>query len=89
MPFIWDDNQYMLVDEADDYDKNRFVIARKLFVTLNKKDEDEDESQVIHFHSRKCLEKFLTVNTNASFFIGKFAIHGALYRTKFSEVRSN
>lgn len=45
MPFIWDDNQYMLVDEADEYDKNRFVITRKLFVTLNKK--DEDESQVV------------------------------------------
>lgn len=43
MPFIWDDNQYMLVDEADEYDRNRFVIARKLFITLNKKDEDDSQ----------------------------------------------
>lgn len=45
MPFLWDDNQYMLVDEADEYDKNRFVVARKLYVTLNKK--DDDDSQVV------------------------------------------
>lgn len=47
MPFLWDDNQYKLVDEDDEYDKGRFVIARKLFVTLNKK--DDDESQVGEF----------------------------------------
>lgn len=43
MPLIWDDNQYMLIDEDDEYDKNRFVIARKLFITFNKKDDDETQ----------------------------------------------
>lgn len=38
MPFIWDDNQYMLLDEEDQYDKSRFVIARKLFITRNRED---------------------------------------------------
>lgn len=33
MPFIWDDGKYLLVDELEQYDKSRFVIARKLFVT--------------------------------------------------------
>lgn len=36
MPFIWDDNQYHFVDDEDEYDKNRFVVVRKLFITLNK-----------------------------------------------------
>lgn len=38
MPFIWDDNQYFLKDDEDTWDKSRFVIARKLFVTPNKED---------------------------------------------------
>lgn len=38
MPFIWDDNQYQLVDDEEEYDKSRFVIARKLFVSMNKED---------------------------------------------------
>lgn len=38
MPFIWDDNQYLLVDDEEKYDTNRYVIARKLFVTLTKED---------------------------------------------------
>lgn len=40
MPFIWDDNLYHFVDDEDEYDKSRFVIVRKLFVTLNKDEED-------------------------------------------------
>lgn len=43
MPLIWDDNQYQLIDDDDEYDKNRFVIARKLFVTLNKKDDGKSQ----------------------------------------------
>lgn len=35
MPIIWDDQKYQLVDEQEEYDKKRFVIARKLFVELN------------------------------------------------------
>lgn len=38
MPFIWDDNQYLLVDDEDEYDRSRYVIARKLFVSLAKED---------------------------------------------------
>lgn len=33
MPFIWDDLDYMMIDETEKYDRSRFVIARKLFVT--------------------------------------------------------
>lgn len=33
MPFIWDDQKYLMVSEQEDYNKNRFVIVRKLFVT--------------------------------------------------------
>lgn len=40
MPFIWDDNQYFLVDDEDEYDRSRFVIARKLFITPNKEDSE-------------------------------------------------
>lgn len=50
MPLIWDDNQYKLIDEEDEYDKNRFVIARKLFVTLNKKDDDESQVEYDNIH---------------------------------------
>lgn len=34
MPFIWDDNQYYFIDYEDEYETNRFVITRKLFITL-------------------------------------------------------
>lgn len=61
MPLIWDDNQYMLVDENDEYDKNRFVIARKLFVTLNKK--DNEESQVYFNCNQPKFEYQNFVNT--------------------------
>lgn len=43
MPFIWDDNKYLFVDDEDEYDKDRFVIVRKIYVTLNK---DEVELSV-------------------------------------------
>lgn len=33
MPFVWDDQNYYLKDEEEEYDKSRFVIVRKLFVT--------------------------------------------------------
>ncbi|XP_055297566.1 uncharacterized protein LOC129566055 [Sitodiplosis mosellana] len=32
MPFIWDDSEWMLIDNEDSYDKSRFVVARKLCV---------------------------------------------------------
>ena len=32
MPFIWDDFEWILVDDDDPYDKSRFVVARKLLV---------------------------------------------------------
>lgn len=35
MPFIWDDERYSWVDEDEKYDKKRFVVVRKLFVTPN------------------------------------------------------
>lgn len=41
MPFIWDDDKYQLVDNDDEYDKNRFVVARKLFISLK-----DDETAV-------------------------------------------
>lgn len=47
MPLIWDDNQYMLIDDDDKYDENRFVIAKKLFVTINKKDDDDTQVFII------------------------------------------
>lgn len=37
MPFIWDDHYYYyLKDMEEEYDKSRFVIVRKLFVTPRK-----------------------------------------------------
>lgn len=36
MPFIWDDMDYSMVNKQKNYDENRFVIVRKLYVTLNK-----------------------------------------------------
>lgn len=35
MPFIWDDFEWLLVDDEDVYDKSRFVVARKLRVKPN------------------------------------------------------
>lgn len=35
MPFIWDDEEYLMVGQRKQYDKKRFFIVRKLFVTLN------------------------------------------------------
>lgn len=32
MPFIWNDSEWMLVDDDDPYDKNSFVVVRKLRV---------------------------------------------------------
>lgn len=34
MPFIWDDWEWKLIGDHVDYDRSRFVIARKLFVRL-------------------------------------------------------
>lgn len=33
MPFIWDDEEYLLVDDQEEYNKDRFCIIRTLFVT--------------------------------------------------------
>lgn len=35
MPFIWDDNEWMLIDDDDSYDQSRFVVVHKLHVKLN------------------------------------------------------
>lgn len=35
MPFIWDDFVWLLVDDEEPYDRNRFVVARKLRVKPN------------------------------------------------------
>lgn len=32
MPFIWDNFEWMLVNDEDPYDKSRFVVARKILV---------------------------------------------------------
>lgn len=34
MPFIWDDIEWLLVDDEDKYDKSRFVVVRKLHLRL-------------------------------------------------------
>lgn len=35
MPFICDDIEWKYVDEEDQYDKNRYIVVRKLQITLN------------------------------------------------------
>lgn len=35
MPFIWDDIIWKLIDDEEAYDKNRFVVVRKLHIKLN------------------------------------------------------
>lgn len=35
MPFIWDDATWMFIDNDEDYDKNRFVLVKKLYLRLN------------------------------------------------------
>lgn len=35
MPFIWDDNEWMLIDDDSIYDRSRFVVVHKLHVKLN------------------------------------------------------
>lgn len=35
MPFIWDDLEWMLIDDEDKYDKSRFVVVRTLHVKLS------------------------------------------------------
>lgn len=32
MPFIWDDYEWKILEDDEEYDKDRFVIVRKLFV---------------------------------------------------------
>lgn len=46
MPFIWDDYRWDFVDDEDEYDKKRFVVARKLFITASKDQLNDDESEV-------------------------------------------
>lgn len=36
MSFIWNDSNHRLIDEQEEYDKNSFVIVKRLFVTLQK-----------------------------------------------------
>lgn len=78
MPLIWDDNKYMLIDEDDQYDKNRFVIARKLFVTLNKKDDEESQ---VRFFSNFYSNQFGRIIFYVLFyisFLAKSTINGAI-----------
>lgn len=67
MPLIWNDNQYMLVDADDDYDKERFVVARKLFVTLNKKDGEAPEVSK-SFPFRSIYQNSAAMVSNSRFF---------------------
>lgn len=36
MPFIWDDVNWMLLDNEELYDKSRFAVVRKLHIKLNR-----------------------------------------------------
>lgn len=57
MSFIWDDEQYMLIDEEEEYDKRRFFITRKLFVTPKTSNNDVSDS----FVSWKCFVRNNTI----------------------------
>lgn len=56
MPFIWDDNKYLLVDDEDDYDRNRCVVARKLFITPNEENVKKSVSVRINFETNFALD---------------------------------
>lgn len=32
MPYVWDDQDYLWVDDRQEYDKNQFVVVRKVFI---------------------------------------------------------
>lgn len=32
MPFIFNNTDYLLIDNGDEFDKNEFVVAKKLFI---------------------------------------------------------
>lgn len=79
MPLIWDDNQYQLVDEDDEYDKTRFVVARKLFVKLNKR--DDDESQVV--------QSVLFTENPSNFLNCDFFVDFFFFFSKINRLQSN
>lgn len=47
MPFIWNNIDYLLVDEQQEYDKNCFVVVRKLFVTLKTSSNEVNDSSTL------------------------------------------
>ncbi|XP_031623779.1 uncharacterized protein LOC116341063 [Contarinia nasturtii] len=57
MPFIWDDNEYQFIDDEDEYDKHRFVIVRKLFISLKNEDSQENH-QFNEALIERCFRKF-------------------------------
>lgn len=34
MPFIWDDNDWQLINDGEEYDRSLFAVVRKLFIQL-------------------------------------------------------
>lgn len=57
MPFIWDDNKWLMLDEEDEYDKTRFVIVRKLFVTPKNFDVIDDSVEAVSNFSIFFIQK--------------------------------
>lgn len=52
MPFIWDDFEWLLVDDEETYDKNRFVVTRKLSVKPK-----TDKLVCTKLNNLNCLQK--------------------------------
>lgn len=50
MAFIWNDETAKFVGLEEDWDKNEYVIVRKLFVELNESGHDKDEVRRFPIH---------------------------------------
>lgn len=65
MAFIWDDNKYFLVDDEDEYDRSRYVVARKLFVTPNEENVEKSVSVHCSFQFRNLFPfHYFRINSN-------------------------
>lgn len=43
MTFVWNDEETKFIGPKEDWDKNEFVVVRKIFVELNESNERKDE----------------------------------------------
>lgn len=70
--FIWDDRNYQLIEEGDDYDEKNYTVVRKLFVRYNV----SSRKFLFWLGVLRVLERekgrFLFKVANFSFFIRKF-----------------